>query len=145
MFCAEQVGTGIQSMGSHAEYMLAAADSTMLLPDELPYEQAAPIFCAGYTVWSGLRWADPKPHETIAVLGIGGLGHLAVQFAKAAGFRGVKVKVGVGPVGVIEGVKEALGVAVGVSLAVGVMDGVSVGPAVAVMVCCVSTVVNDQG
>ena len=91
MFCPEQVGTGIQSMGSHAEYMLAAADGTMLLPDGLAWEQAAPIFCAGYTVWSGLRWAKPEPGETVAVLGVGGLGHLAVQFAKAAGFKTIAV------------------------------------------------------
>jgi alcohol dehydrogenase len=57
-----------------------------LLPNGISYEQAAPVFCAGYTVWSGLRFADPKPHENIAVLGIGGLGHLAIQFSKAAGF-----------------------------------------------------------
>jgi alcohol dehydrogenase len=63
------------------------AEATTLLPEGLSYEQAAPIFCAGYTVWSGLRWANPKPHERVAVLGIGGLGHLAVQYAKAAGFE----------------------------------------------------------
>ena len=67
------------------------ADATMLIPDGLSYEQAAPIFCAGYTVWSGLRWADPQPHERVAVLGIGGLGHLAVQYAKAAGFETVAI------------------------------------------------------
>jgi alcohol dehydrogenase len=55
MFCAEAVGTSVQIGGGHAEYMLAHADATMLLPDDLAYEQAAPIFCAGYTVWSGLR------------------------------------------------------------------------------------------
>src|SRR5260370_5057271 len=61
------------------------------MPDNVPYEQAAPISCAGYTVWSGLRWSDPKPHERIAVLGIGGLGHLAVQYAKAAGFDTIAI------------------------------------------------------
>jgi D-arabinose 1-dehydrogenase-like Zn-dependent alcohol dehydrogenase len=71
--------------------MLAYADSTMLLPEGLSYELAAPIFCAGYTVWGGLRYADPKPHETIAVIGIGGLGHLAVQYSKAAGFKTIAV------------------------------------------------------
>jgi D-arabinose 1-dehydrogenase-like Zn-dependent alcohol dehydrogenase len=86
MFCPEQLGTGGQLAGGHAELMLAYADATMLLPEGLSYEQAAPIFCAGYTVWSGLRWADPKPAERIAVVGIGGLGHLAVQYAKASGF-----------------------------------------------------------
>ncbi len=59
----------------------------MLIPDGLSYEQAAPIFCAGYTVWSGLRIALPEPHERLAVVGIGGLGHLGVQYAKAAGFE----------------------------------------------------------
>ena len=86
MFCPNQISTGINLPGSHAEYMLAYAEATQLLPEELAYEQAAPIFCAGYTVWSGLRIADPKPHERIAVVGIGGLGHLAVQYSKAAGF-----------------------------------------------------------
>src|SRR5205823_6547207 len=62
-----------------------------LIPDKVSYEQAAPIFCAGYTVYSGLRWADPQPHERVAVVGIGGLGHLALQYAKAAGFETVAV------------------------------------------------------
>ena len=91
MFCADQIGTGIGIAGGHAEYMVAYADATALLPERLSYEQAAPIFCAGYTVWSGLRWADPQPHERIAVVGIGGLGHLAVQYAKAAGFETVAI------------------------------------------------------
>ncbi len=85
-FCPNQQATGIQRQGGHAEYMPMVADATMLLPEGLSYEQAAPIFCAGYTVWSGLRWARPQPHERVAVLGIGGLGHLAIQYAKAAGF-----------------------------------------------------------
>jgi alcohol dehydrogenase len=91
MFCAQQIGTGVGIAGGHAEYMLAYADATMLLPDGLSYEQAAPIFCAGYTVWSGLRWAKPQPHERVAVVGIGGLGHLAVQYAKAAGFETIAI------------------------------------------------------
>jgi alcohol dehydrogenase len=91
MFCAEAVGTGMQIAGGHAEFMLAYTDATMLLPDGLSFEQAAPIFCAGYTVWSGLRWAAPQPGERVAVVGIGGLGHLAVQYAKAAGFHTLAV------------------------------------------------------
>ena len=89
--CPNAVSTGIGLQGSHAEYMLAYADATMLIPSGLSYEQAAPIFCAGYTVWSGLRLADPKPHERVAVVGIGGLGHLALQYAKAAGFETVAI------------------------------------------------------
>ena len=91
LFCSEQISTGMQMPGGHAEYMTAYANSTVLLPEGLSYEQAAPIFCAGYTVWSGLRIADPKPHETVAVVGVGGLGHLAVQYAKAAGFQTIAV------------------------------------------------------
>jgi alcohol dehydrogenase len=91
MFCEQQIVTGVGMSGGHAEYMVAYADATMLLPDSLSYEQAAPIFCAGYTVWSGLRWADPQPHERVAIVGIGGLGHLAEQYAKAAGFETIAV------------------------------------------------------
>jgi D-arabinose 1-dehydrogenase-like Zn-dependent alcohol dehydrogenase len=53
----------------------------------LAYEAAAPIFCAGYTVMSGLRNASPKPGERVAVLGLGGLGHLALQYAHAVGLE----------------------------------------------------------
>jgi hypothetical protein len=60
-FCESALGTGVQMSGGHAEYMVAYADATMLLPGRLEYEQAAPLFCAGYTVWSGLRWAEPQP------------------------------------------------------------------------------------
>jgi len=63
MFCADSLGTSMQLPGGHAEYMLAYADATMLLPDGLSFEQAAPIFCAGYTVWSGFRWAAPQPGD----------------------------------------------------------------------------------
>jgi alcohol dehydrogenase len=90
-FCAQVQFVGFVVNGGHAEYMLASAERTMLLPNTVSYEQAAPIFCAGYTVWSGLRWADPRPHERVAVVGIGGLGHLAVQYAKAAGFETIAV------------------------------------------------------
>ena len=90
-FCAQQKATGIDLQGGHAEFMPIYADATMLIPEGVSYEQAAPIFCAGYTVWGGLRWANPKPHERVAVVGIGGLGHLAVQYAKAAGFTTIAV------------------------------------------------------
>jgi alcohol dehydrogenase len=91
LFCAQQLGTSGELPGGHAEYLLAYADATMLLPESLSYEQAAPLFCAGYTVYSGLHIAEPQPHERVAVVGIGGLGHLAVQYAKAAGFDTIAV------------------------------------------------------
>jgi alcohol dehydrogenase len=90
-FCPNLVATGINIPGSHAEYMVAYADATQLLPDGLSYDQAAPIFCAGYTVYSGLRFAYPKPHERVVVVGIGALGHLGIQYSKAAGFETIAV------------------------------------------------------
>ena len=91
LFCLEQIGTGVNIAGGHAEYMVAYADATQLLPEGLQYEQAAPIFCAGYTVYSGLRIAEPKPHERIAIVGVGGLGHLAIQYAKVCGFETIAI------------------------------------------------------
>jgi alcohol dehydrogenase len=91
MFCANSVGTGVQTQGSHAEYMLAEAAATVLLPEGLSYEQAAPIFCAGYTVYSGFRLAEPRPTDRVAVVGVGGLGHLGLQFAKATGHYTIAV------------------------------------------------------
>src|SRR4026209_360026 len=91
LFCPEQIGTGINIAGGHAEYMVAYADATQLIPNGISYDQAAPIFCAGYTVYSGLRLASPKPHERMAVVGIGALGHLGIQYSKAAGFETIAV------------------------------------------------------
>jgi alcohol dehydrogenase len=90
-FCPNHIATGINIGGGHAEYMVAYADATQLIPNGVSYDQAAPIFCAGYTVYSGLRLADPKPHERIAVVGIGALGHLGIQYSKAAGFETIAV------------------------------------------------------
>jgi alcohol dehydrogenase len=91
LFCPNAISTGIQAQGGHAEFMPAPASATVLIPDKVSYEQAAPLFCAGYTVWSGLRWADPQPGQRVAVVGIGGLGHLALQYAKAAGFDTIAI------------------------------------------------------
>jgi D-arabinose 1-dehydrogenase-like Zn-dependent alcohol dehydrogenase len=71
--------------GGNSELMIAWATGVALIPDGVSFEDAAPIFCAGYTVMSGLRNATPKPGERVAVLGVGGLGHLAIQFSKAVG------------------------------------------------------------
>ena len=90
-FCPNHIATGINIACGHAEYMVAYADATQIIPHGVSYDQAAPIFCAGYTVYSGLRIADPKPHERIAVVGIGALGHLGVQYSKAAGFETIAV------------------------------------------------------
>jgi D-arabinose 1-dehydrogenase-like Zn-dependent alcohol dehydrogenase len=77
--------------GSNAELMLAWASGCELIPEGVSFEDAAPIFCAGYTVMSGLRNGDPKPGERVAVLGVGGLGHLGVQFSHALGLETVAI------------------------------------------------------
>jgi len=84
--CAE-ASTWMNLGGGNSELMLAWSSGCQLLPDGVSYEEAAPIFCAGYTVMSGLRNATPKPGERVAVLGVGGLGHLAVQLSKAVGLE----------------------------------------------------------
>jgi D-arabinose 1-dehydrogenase-like Zn-dependent alcohol dehydrogenase len=73
--------------GGNSELMLAWASGCALIPEGASFEDAAPIFCAGYTVMSGLRNGDPKPGERVAVLGVGGLGHLALQLSKAVGLE----------------------------------------------------------
>lgn len=89
--CAAPVMTGITAAGGHAEYVAVAAASTVLLPPNVSCAKAAPILCAGYTAWSALRAAAPAPGERVAVLGIGGVGHLALQFSRACGFETVAV------------------------------------------------------
>lgn len=91
MNCAAPRMTGMTGQGGHAEYLAVPAESTVLLPDGVPFELAAPMLCAGYTAYSALRAADPKPGERVAVLGIGGLGHLALQFSSACGFETVAI------------------------------------------------------
>jgi 2-desacetyl-2-hydroxyethyl bacteriochlorophyllide A dehydrogenase len=86
-YACAKVQTWMQLGGGNSELMLAWASGCALIPDGLAYEPAAPIFCAGYTVMSGLRNADPKPGERVAVLGLGGLGHLALQFSRALGLE----------------------------------------------------------
>jgi alcohol dehydrogenase/propanol-preferring alcohol dehydrogenase len=85
--CAAPTLTGVNVDGAHAEYLAADAGGTVLLPNGVPYELAAPTLCSGYTVWSAIRRAEAKPGARVAVVGIGGLGHLAIQYAKAAGFH----------------------------------------------------------
>lgn len=89
--CASPTLTGVNIDGAHAEYIAVDPGGTVLLPDNLSYELAAPTLCSGYTVWSAIRRAEAKSGAQIAVVGIGGLGHLAIQYAKAAGFRVVAV------------------------------------------------------
>lgn len=89
--CPEAVLTGFNVNGAHADYIAVPADATVTLPDTIGYEQAAPIMCVGYTAWAALRRANPQPGARVAVTGIGGMGHLALQYAKAVGFTVIAV------------------------------------------------------
>lgn len=83
--------TGVTSDGGYAEYMVARAEALALVPDELTPAEVAPLMCAGVTTFNCLRNAGARPGELVAVLGLGGLGHLGVQFAAKAGYRTVAI------------------------------------------------------
>ncbi len=85
--CAAQKNTGYSINGSFAEYAVADPNYVGRLPAALDWGPAAPVLCAGVTVYKGLKETEVKPGEWVAVSGIGGLGHMAVQYAKAMGMH----------------------------------------------------------
>ncbi|HKD42868.1 MAG TPA: alcohol dehydrogenase catalytic domain-containing protein [Myxococcaceae bacterium] len=85
--CRNQQYTGIQHDGGYAEVMIAKASGLVSIPDDLSSAGAAPLLCAGLTTFNALRDAPAKAGDLVAVLGIGGLGHLAVQYARQMGFE----------------------------------------------------------
>jgi D-arabinose 1-dehydrogenase-like Zn-dependent alcohol dehydrogenase len=89
-YCADQ-HSWMTLGGGHREFMIARAAGCTLLPEGLDWAVAAPMFCAGYTVMSGYRNAQPRPGARIGVIGIGGLGHLAIQIAKARGHEVIAI------------------------------------------------------
>lgn len=91
--CDSQQMTGYTVNGGYAEYVLADPGYVGMLPDKLDFAPAAPVLCAGLTVYKGLKVLDCKPGDWVAISGIGGLGHMAVQYAKAMGFHVVAVDV----------------------------------------------------
>jgi len=91
--CDKQQMTGYTVNGGYADYVLADPAYVGLLPDNLEFAAAAPILCAGVTVYKGLKVLDCKPGDWVAISGIGGLGHMAVQYAKAMGFHVVAVDI----------------------------------------------------
>ena len=91
--CASQQNTGYSVNGSFAEYAIADPTYVGRLPDSLDWGPAAPILCAGVTVYKGLKETEVKPGEWVVISGIGGLGHLAVQYAKSMGMRVAAVDV----------------------------------------------------
>ncbi|MGN6529989.1 MAG: zinc-dependent alcohol dehydrogenase [Burkholderiaceae bacterium] len=91
--CDEQQMTGYTVNGGYAEYVLADPAYVGHLPASVPFPEIAPILCAGVTVYKGLKMLDCKPGDWVAVSGVGGLGHLAVQYAKAMGLHVIGVDV----------------------------------------------------
>ena len=89
--CVTGQVTGITFDGGYGEYMVAPASAVALMPEELPAVAAAPLLCAGVTTFNALRNSGARPGDLVAVLGLGGLGHLAVQYAAKMGFHTVGI------------------------------------------------------
>ena len=92
--CLSQQNAGYSVDGSYAEYCLAAANYVVKIPDGLGYVEAAPLFCAGVTTYKALKVSKAKPGDWVSVVGVGGLGHLAIQYAVAMGLNVIGVDTG---------------------------------------------------
>jgi D-arabinose 1-dehydrogenase-like Zn-dependent alcohol dehydrogenase len=93
--CANQAITGVTRDGGFAQYMLARHEALALLPDGLAWAEAGPLLCAGITTFNALRNSGARAGDLVGVLGIGGLGHLGIQYAAKSGYR--VVGIGRGP------------------------------------------------
>ena len=91
ILCENGQISGISFDGGYADYVIAPANALALIPEDLKDVEAAPLMCAGVTTFNSLRHSGAKPGDTVAILGIGGLGHLAVQFAAKSGYRTVAI------------------------------------------------------
>lgn len=91
--CGKQRNTGYSVNGGYAEYVVAPAAYVGRLPEKADFADYAPILCAGVTTYKGLKEAEVKPGEWVVISGVGGLGHLAVQYAKAMGMNVAAVDV----------------------------------------------------
>jgi len=85
--CPRQLNTGYHADGGFADYVVARAGSLVRVPTELAAQQAAPLCCAGWTAYHAVQSVDLDPGSLVAIFGIGGLGHLGIQFARLRGFR----------------------------------------------------------
>lgn len=83
--------TGLTYDGGYAEYVTVPAEAVAAVPDSLDTADAAPLLCAGVTTYNALRNSDARPGDLVAVQGVGGLGHLGIQYAHAAGFETVAI------------------------------------------------------
>ena len=91
MSCQNQAFTGIHHDGGYAEVMIAKASGLIAVPEDLSAVAAAPLLCAGLTTFSALRNSPARAGDLVAVFGVGGLGHLGVQYARRMGFEVVAI------------------------------------------------------
>jgi len=91
ILCRNEKITAIHFDGGYADYVVVPAEAVAAIPDDLPAAEAAPLMCAGITVFNSLRNAGARSGDLVAVLGIGGLGHLGIQYARQMGFRTVAI------------------------------------------------------
>ncbi len=89
--CDKSQVTGIHFDGGYGEYMIAPVSAVARMPADLPFVDSAPLMCAGLTTFNALRNIGARPGDVVAVLGLGGLGHLGVQYAAKMGFRTVAI------------------------------------------------------
>ena len=89
--CENAEITGLSFDGGYAEYATVPAEALAAIPDDLDAVDAAPLLCAGITTYNALRNSDARAGDLVAVVGVGGLGHLAVQYAHAAGYETVAI------------------------------------------------------
>ena len=92
--CINRKVTGIDFDGGYAEYMIVSTTALAALPDEVPAEEAGPFMCAGVTVYNALRNSGARAGDVVAIHGVGGLGHLGVQYARQMGFETVAINRG---------------------------------------------------
>ena len=92
--CVNRKVTGIDFDGGYADHVIVPAEALAAIPDDLPAEEAGPFMCAGVTVFNALRNSGARAGEVVAVHGIGGLGHLGVQYARQMGFETVAINRG---------------------------------------------------
>lgn len=83
--CESSIITGESLKGGYAEYITVSEDFATKIPESMKSEYAAPLFCAGITAYKAVKAAEPQSHKKIGIFGIGGVGHMAVQFAKVEG------------------------------------------------------------
>ncbi len=91
--CESQQNTGYSVNGGFAQFTLADAGYVGRLPDSVGFVEIAPVLCAGVTVYKGLKMTDTRPGQWVVISGIGGLGHMAVQYARAMGLNVAAVDV----------------------------------------------------